>query len=88
MHACVFKIPEFSSHFDLNHMHIRMSFFLYHVDRIWHAFLSHSVCAFCDAKVCGRNPRALEMTVWGQFRPIGKEPATKARMINSIATGN
>jgi hypothetical protein len=28
------------------------------------------------------------MMVWGLFHPIGKEPATKAKMINSIATGN
>ena len=49
--------------------------------------LSHYVL-FVDAKVCGRNQRALRMMAWDQFHPIGKEHATKARITSSLATGN
>lgn len=77
----VFKIPEFSSHFDLNYIYSHA---------MWNlaSFVVSQCVLFCDAKVCGRNPRALGMMVWGQFHPTGKEHATKATMINSIATGN
>jgi hypothetical protein len=47
-----------------------------------------SLYAFVGAKVCGRNQRALGMMAWDQFRPIGKEHATKAKMISSLVTGN
>jgi hypothetical protein len=47
-----------------------------------------SLCAFVDAKVCGRNQRALRMMAWDQFHPTGKEHATKAKIISSLATGN